>query len=141
MPTLDDFKWLEGNWGGKAFGGYGEETWTSPKGNCILGIYRNVSKGETKVIEFLILQECAGDISLRFKHFTPWYETAEKEAPLFFVLKECRDGAYIFESPIHKSPKRISFKLTEENKMHVRVEMESKSGEITFFETLKERLL
>lgn len=139
MAALNDLAWLEGKWGGEAFGGYGEEIWTSPKGNCVIGMYRNTADGETRVLEFLILEECAGEISLRFKHFTPWYEEMEKEAPLFFVFKEEKDGAYIFESPIHKRPKRISYKLTDEGKMQVRVESES-DGKTASFETLKERV-
>jgi hypothetical protein len=140
MTTLKDLAWLEGKWGGEAFGGYGEEIWTSPKGGCIIGMYRNTAGEDTQVLEFLIIEECAGEISLRFKHFTRWYETKEKEAPLFFVFKEVKGGAYIFESPVHKSPKRISYRLTDEGKMHVTVERESEDGTIVSFETLKERL-
>jgi hypothetical protein len=72
--------WLAGHWKGEAFGGIGEEWWSSPLEGAMMGIYR-ASSPRFNFYEILTIYEQEGSLLLRLKHFnrdlTGWEEKDE----------------------------------------------------------------
>ena len=56
-PTLDSLAWIAGAWAGAAGGVEMEEHWTSPRGNSMIGMHRDVAKGRTVAFEFLRIEQ------------------------------------------------------------------------------------
>ena len=110
MATLDDLAWMAGHWGGDGFGGQVEETWSAPLGDTILGMFRLVQDGATRVIEFETITAEADGIVLRFKHFDPQLETREDQ-PITMRLIQAAGTEAVFESPtrIEGHPRRIIY--------------------------------
>ncbi len=85
--TIKDVAWLYGRWGGAAFGGRCEETWSKPKAGAMIGMYRLLNDHKPVFYELMSLSEEEGGLLLRIKHFNPdltgW---EEKETSVEFPL-------------------------------------------------------
>ena len=85
-----DLAWLTGSWHARVGHDDVEEHWTAPAGNTLLATFRWVRDGKVLFYEIEALEEDAGLVYLRVKHFDQkliaW---EEKEAPHEFVLVDC----------------------------------------------------
>lgn len=118
-PKMDDLAWLVGSWHGEGLGGRVEEHWTMAAGGTMLGAFRLVREEKVHVIEYVMITEEEDRIALRFKHFRPDYSTWEKDLPLDFTLLSVSGHEAIFHSevPDQNSPRRITYRLTEEGEL------------------------
>lgn len=69
--TLRDVAWLEGRWVGQGLGGEAEETYSPAAGGAMIGSFRSARDGKPFFYEFVVLQERAGSLVYRLKHFWP----------------------------------------------------------------------
>jgi uncharacterized protein YfiM (DUF2279 family) len=53
--TLDELRFLSGNWSGRDAGNDVEEQWSDPANGTMMGMYREMSNGKTTFYEFFIL--------------------------------------------------------------------------------------
>lgn len=115
-PTLDDLAWLVGSWHGEGLGGQIEEHWTRASGGTMMGTFRLVSEGQLRVIEYVMITQEEDRIAYRFKHFNADYTTWEGEQPLDFDLISVSAREAVFHSRVadQNSPRRITYRLTEE---------------------------
>ena len=120
---LEELAWLEGRWGGDALGGHCEEIWSAPSGGSMMGMFRLVTDDKASVYEFLMLEETAKGVTLRFKHYSPGFEPWEKEAPLVLELVRVGAASWTFESPVEgQSPSRMIYTRPDKDQMIVTVE-------------------
>jgi hypothetical protein len=106
---LGDLAWLEGTWIGTGFGGYTEESFSSPKGGAILATFRLVKDDKPGFYEFFTIIQEDKSLVLRIKHFNPdlvgW---EEKDKTVDFKLVALEPNAAYFDG---LSYKRVGDKL------------------------------
>src|SRR6516225_5804665 len=73
MPhaSVADIAWLAGSWTSEAFGGVGEEIWSSPSANTMVGMYRLIKDGKVLFYELCIIAPEGDSLVLKLKHFHP----------------------------------------------------------------------
>ncbi len=90
---IEIMSWLAGHWQGEAFGGIGEEWWSSPREGAMMGIYR-ANSPRFNFYEILTIYEQEGSLLLRLKHFnrdlTGWEEKGETIDFPFIRAEEMR---------------------------------------------------
>lgn len=70
--TIDDVAFLSGHWIGSGLGGCSEEFMAEPAGGQIMGMFRQMrAEGGLRFYEFYSIQESAGSLVLKIKHFNP----------------------------------------------------------------------
>jgi hypothetical protein len=98
--TLQDAAFIAGSWLSDEGGVRSEEVWTAPAGDAMLGMWRLVVRGETKVLELLALRGEDGTLVLRMRHFDPaLVGREERDRPLVLPLARKGDGSLRFEGP------------------------------------------
>jgi Domain of unknown function (DUF6265) len=97
--TLSDLAWISGQWL-SAGPDRSEEVWSPPSGDSMIGMWRLVAGGSTRVYELLaITREAEGPVYwLRHfdRQFVGW---EEKDAPIRLVLMRSATGEAVFEGP------------------------------------------
>jgi hypothetical protein len=139
--TLEDLAWMEGRWRGKAFGGVAEEIWSAPAGGGMMGMFRLLDEeGKVSLYEFLLIEEDAKGLHLRFKHFGKGYEAWEKAGPLTFDLQEWTERRFQFASEeTSQSPTHMLYARTDEDQMLVTVQTARPGQDPESFDVLFER--
>lgn len=97
--TLADLAWLAGQWVGDG-PDHSEEIWAPPAGDSMMGMWRLVADGQTRVFELLaITQEPDGPVYW-LRHFTRQFVGWEdKDRPLRLALVRLAAGEAVFEGP------------------------------------------
>lgn len=92
-----DFAWLTGSWHARVGHDDVEEHWTALGGNTLVATFRWVRDGKVLFYEIEVLEEDAGLVYLRVKHFDQklvgW---EEKGAPHEFLLVELNEHGAVF---------------------------------------------
>lgn len=109
--TVADLAWLAGRWVGPGFDGVVEELWLEPAGGTMVGMARVVSGGRFVVLEPLLLEDEAGKLVYRWRHFGPGLEPWEEE-PLVYRLERSGDEEAVFEAltRVEGRPHRIAYR-------------------------------
>lgn len=88
---IEIMAWFAGSWRGEGLGGLTEEIWSAPEGGRMMGMYRLLKGGKPVFYEFLVLEEDAGNLFFRLKHFHPdlksWEAQDEREEFGFIAQK------------------------------------------------------
>lgn len=130
--TLADVAWLEGRWVGEGLGGQAEETYSPPVGGAMIGAFRSVRGGKPFFYEFVVVQERAGSLVYRLKHFwpdgRPW---EDKDQWIEFRLAALTPAAIYFDG--------CTFERTGADAMAVHVRIEDKAGGKSRVETFTYR--
>lgn len=130
--TLADVGWLEGRWVGEGLGGQAEETYSGAVGGAMIGSFRSVRGGKPFFYEFVVLQERAGSLVYRLKHFwpdgRPW---EEGDRWVEFRLAALTPDAIYFDG--------CTFERTGEDAMAVHVRIEDKATGKSRIETFRYR--
>jgi hypothetical protein len=122
MPeaTVSDVSWIEGHWKGEMFGGIGEEIWSPPFANSMMGMYKLVVDDSVSFYELMIIIEESNSLALKLKHFssdlTSW---EEKNEFVSFPLVKCTHNEAYFDG--------LTFKLIDDSTLQVYLRM--KHGE------------
>ena len=120
--SIADLSWLAGSWAGEAKGIRMEEHWTSPSGNSMVGLHRDVGKGRTLLFEFLRIEQQGDQIV--------YLSMPNGRSPATpFPLKEAFGTRVVFENPKHDFPQRIIY-WKDGNDLRARIEgtMNGKAG-------------
>jgi hypothetical protein len=113
-PELAGLTWLAGTWAGSlGEGAYSEETWSTPAGACMVGMWRLVKDGKPRVLELLTLTVEDGAVVMRLRHhdgsLVAW---EEKDAPLALELVKKGDREAVFEGKEDGKPLRLTYRRT-----------------------------
>jgi hypothetical protein len=111
VVTVADLGWFAGDWRHVEQGALSQEVWTSPQGDCLLGMWRWVdATGSSRVFELLsICQETTGP-TLRLRHFDRrLHAREEKDAPLVLTLTSALQNRAVFEGTEGELRVRLSY--------------------------------
>lgn len=103
---LADLGWLAGRWVGKWGPRTAEQTWTPPQAGQMLGTFRLFEDDHTLLVELYSLDQKAGGVQLRFRHFTPDLVPWEKSAATELSLQSSDSKQWVFLNSANGEPKR-----------------------------------
>jgi hypothetical protein len=108
---LSDLSFMMGLWQADWNGGLGEEHWSPPLGDSMVGTFRFVKDGKGRFYELMLIEQTTNGPVLRLKHFNPGLIGWEDKTQVYrFPLVECRAGIAIFEREDMKS--RLTYSRT-----------------------------
>jgi len=116
--TLGDLTFITGLWRVDWDGGLGEEHWSTPSGDSMMGTFRFVKDGKSRFYEFMLIEQTADGLVLRIKHFNAGLIGWEDKSQVYnYPLTECRKGAAVFDREDKKS--RLTYTRTSKEILSV----------------------
>ena len=105
--TIDQVAWIAGDWQGEALGGKFEESWNSPSGGSMLGMFKLVVNGSTVFTEHMSVMPKDGSLILRLKHFDGEMKGWEEKDKFvdFPLVKLTANEAYFSGLTLRKTEK------------------------------------
>jgi hypothetical protein len=126
---VSDLAWLSGKWTGKQGTTTFEETWSVPAAGSMLGTFRWMVNDKSSFFEFLLLEEDAEGVVLRFKHFSPGFRPWEKEGPNELRASQPVEGRLVFTNTRKGgSPARMIYERSKDDSLKVTIESMGRSG-------------
>lgn len=123
--TLEDIKWLSGNWKGTSEMGSFEENWSKASAKSMLFSFKMWNENEVFFYEIGHIIEKDKSLVLELKHFDKdlkgWEKQDEKES---FSLVKIEENRFYFD--------KITYEKINENQMRVYVLMEETGEELIF---------
>lgn len=114
-PAIATLAWLAGSWGGTQDGVASEEHWTSPAGDGLVGMHKDVKAGKMSGFEFLRIEV---DAQQRICYVA----MPGGAHPTSFCAVEVGEQRVVFENKEHDFPQRILYWLTADGRLHARIE-------------------
>lgn len=110
--SLASAAFMEGHWLGSVDGALSEEIWTAPAGDGMLGMWRLVADGQTRVLELLALTtDPEHGLVLRLRHFDRALVARESaERPLVLRVHRATAGEVSFEGQGPDGPLRLAYR-------------------------------
>jgi hypothetical protein len=133
--TLADVSFMAGHWIGGEAGSVSEEVWSAPEGDSMMGMWRYVAKGRTRIYEILTLTADGPNVVLRIRHFDPKLvarEEKDRAVELPLVAKGPREA--VFEGPESgvKGTVRLTYRGADDGTLAAVLEKEGKKEEFRF---------
>jgi hypothetical protein len=123
--TLQDVKWIVGNWTGEALGGICQETWSEPIGNTMMFNFKLVVNGKVAFYELGHIIEKEKTLLLQLKHFDGelkgWEKAEESES--FRLVKITTTHVYF---------DKFTFEKISDNEINIYVVFEESGKEMKF---------
>lgn len=115
---IADLAWLEGHWTGADGPLQMEEIWTSPAGDSLVGLHKDVATraGAARMVSFEFLRIDAGADGIAY------IAQPGGQPPTRFALAEIGARRVVFANPTHDFPQRILYWLDDAGALHARVE-------------------
>jgi hypothetical protein len=133
--TLKDVAFMSGHWVGGEAGDLSEEVWTAPEGDSMLGMWRFVAKGKTRIYEILTLTAEGDQVVLSIRHFNPkLVAREEKERSVELPLVAKGPGEAVFEGPEYnvKGAVRLTYRQPTPDTLVGVLEKEGTRQEFSF---------
>ncbi len=122
--TLEDVRWITGQWQGEAMGGTFEETWTAPNGDSMMGMFRHVVDDKANFYELLTIVPDGESLVLRLKHFSAeLHGWEDKDQTVDFPLVKLAENEAYFDG--------LTFRRVGPDQLHIFVVIESEDGKKT----------
>ncbi len=133
--TLADVAFMAGHWVGGDPGDLSEEVWSAPEGDSMMGMWRYVAKGRTRIYEILTLTAEGPSVVLRIRHFDPKLvarEEKDRAVELPLVAKGPREA--VFEGPEYdvKGTVRLTYRRGDDDSLAAVLEKEGSKQEFRF---------
>ncbi len=94
---IENLAWIAGDWQGEALGGKFEESWNTPSGDSMLGMFKLVNDGKTTFSEHMSILTKDDSLVLRLKHFDGQLRGWEdKDQTVDFPLVKLTDNEAYF---------------------------------------------
>lgn len=136
---LKNVAWFAGQWRSPAAeNALSEEHWSQPSGGAMIGMFRAIRAEKPVLYEFLLIEESADGVAMRLRRFKAGMAELEKE-PIRLKLTKANSVEAVFENPDNEKPKRITYRLSKEEKLTVIVET-TRNGQPTTFSLDFERV-
>jgi len=120
-PTVDrvaqvaELSWLAGCWHHEEAGRVSEECWMAPRAGMMLGLHRDVRAGRP-FFEYLRIADHDGGVA--------YLASPRGREPTAFRLIENGAQRAVFANPEHDFPQRIIYWLSDDDRLHARIEGE-----------------
>jgi hypothetical protein len=119
--TLADLSFMTGLWRANWNGGLGEERWSTPSGDSMLGTFRFVKDGKARFYELMLIEQTPNGPVLRLKHFNAgligWEEKAEVHS---FRLIDYKKTVAVFE--LDNKSSRLTYRALPNEQLSVMLE-------------------
>ena len=117
-PSADvtSLAWLSGRWAGSQDGIETEEIWTTVRGGTLLGVHRDVKGDRTVGFEFFRIEAAPEGLT----YFAS--PQGRPATPFRAVQAETGKNRAVFENKQHDFPTRIIYWLSDDGKLHARIE-------------------
>ncbi len=126
---LASLAWMQGTWIKIDGKNYIEETWSEPKGDCMVGVLRWIKDGKVWMYELMAISNDKDKLVFRLRHFsreqTPW---EKKDAGFVYPLKLITKDEVVFENPDRNQPRRFIYRRSGANELTARLEGPDKGG-------------
>lgn len=122
--TLEDVKWLSGNWKGTSPFGICQENWDEPSGKTMMFCFKMINDNKVTFYEFGQLIEKDKTIQLQIRHFSTDLKPWEKEQPEVFNFIKKDGNKYYFDG--------ITYEKIGDAILNVYVYLEESKEEIKF---------
>tara|TARA_B110000503_G_C7118819_1_gene401518 strand:+ start:79 stop:555 length:477 start_codon:yes stop_codon:yes gene_type:complete len=123
--TLQNIKWLEGNWKGEAFNGIYKENWSKPFGESMVFNFKLVVKEKIVFYELGHIIEKDGTLLYQIKHFyanLKGWEEKDQSEDFRFIKKEA--NRMYFDN--------FTFEYVSENEVNLYAYFEDSKEEMVF---------
>ena len=98
--VLANLSWMAGRSVDDSGGNLSEEIWTAPSGASMMGMWRYVEGGKTRIYELLTIRVDVDGIEMRLRHFDPQFVAREdKDASVVMKLVSWKHREAVFEGP------------------------------------------
>ena len=126
---------MAGHWIGGDAGDLSEEVWSAPEGDSMMGMWRFVAKGQTRIYEILTLTKEGEHVVLRIRHFNPKLvarEEKDRSVELPLVSKSASEA--VFEGPEYnvKGSVRLTYRRPTPDTLTGVLEKEGKQQVFSF---------
>jgi hypothetical protein len=89
---------MTGNWRGTIGEDSIDESWSSPAGNTLMGMFRWLSGDQVSLYEFMLIEALEDTLRLKIKHFNPDFTGWEaKDQSTTFALISLAEHEVVFE--------------------------------------------
>lgn len=106
---LADFAFIAGHWQGAMGNSSIEEVWTKPQGDAMMGMFRLSSGGQTRLTEFMTIEQRESGAVLVMRHFSAGLiAREEKDAPLVWTVELVEPDHAVFF--LAKEGSRLDFR-------------------------------
>lgn len=119
QPELDSLAWLSGHWISPD-DSLSEELWLTPLGGNMLGLSRQQTGSGGVFFEYLRIEATAEG--------TFYVASPRGRSETRFLLKKVEARRVVFENLLHDFPKRITYWLDKDGRLHSRIEGDSPDG-------------
>ena len=108
---LADLAWMAGDWADDSGGNLSEEIWAPPAGDSMMGMWRYVAGGETRIFELLLITQDPTGPVLRLRHFDRnSVAREERDRPFVLPLVRHAPGEAVFEGTGTEGLLRITYR-------------------------------
>lgn len=122
--TIQDVKWLAGNWKGTSPFGVCQENWDEPSGKTMMFSFKMISDNKVSFYEFGHIVEKDKTIQLQIRHFGADLKPWENEKPETFNFIKIQDNRLYFDG--------ITYEKIGDTILNVYVYFEESKEEIKF---------
>ena len=122
--TLEDVKWLAGNWKGTSPFGICQENWDEPSGKTMMFCFKMISDNKVTFYEFGQIIEKDKSIEMQIRHFSGDLKPWENEKPEIFKFIKKEDNRFYFDG--------ITYEKVGDKTLNVYVYFEESKEEIKF---------
>ena len=122
--TLQDVKWLSGNWKGTSPFGICQENWDEPSGKTMMFCFKLISDNKVSFYEFGQIIEKDKTIEMQIRHFSSDLKPWEESMPEIFNFIKTEDNKLYFDG--------ITYEKIGDKTMNVYVYLEESKEEIKF---------
>ena len=122
--SLQDVKWLAGNWKGTSPFGVCQENWDEPSGKTMMFCFKMISDNKVSFYEFGQIIEKDKTIQLQIRHFSGDLKPWENEKPETFNFIKIEDNKLYFDG--------ITYEKVGDKILNIYVYFEESKEEIKF---------
>jgi hypothetical protein len=131
--TLQDVAWMAGHWTGQVEGGLSDEVWAAPQGDSMMGMWRLLVGGKTKLFELLTITQEDDGPTLRLRHFDPkLVSREEKDRPFVLKLTSHAPGEVVFFGKETQGLLRLTYRKLGDSQLSVLLERGDSKEEFRF---------
>ena len=130
IHSVDDLKWMVGNWKAEIWGGEFHETWLEPSGGTIQGLGRHLKAGKVGFMEFMSIESTEKGLAMFMVLGKP-SEGLSKPVPFYLLKMEGKSATWQRDDK-GDFPKRIIYKAKPDGSMDCRIEDDTKHEEFPF---------
>lgn len=119
--TLSDLRFIAGLWQSDWNGGLGEERWSAPSGDSMMGTFRFVKDGKGRFYELMLIEQTPDGLVLKLKHFNAGLIGWEDKAEVYsFHLVDYGRSFVVFE--LENKSSRLTYRASSRDALSVLLE-------------------